>query len=132
MKFYFVHTSLSFAWISDFARWWETNAMGSPRWHALYTRTHAHTACACTRPRAPLEFNFQLDLSGRHCQEELSEPISYRSARTGSSRQPSRFFRFAFYDRARESERKREGDGTTIANKKNQWAREKSRCDYSI
>jgi len=45
------------------------------RWEALagtfYTRVHAHIACACIRPRAPPEFNFQLDLSDRHCQEEL-------------------------------------------------------------
>lgn len=44
------------------------------------------------RPRAPPEFNFQLDLSGRHCRQKLVEPISRSSTWTGSvSRQVDSF-----------------------------------------
>jgi len=85
VKFYFLHAFVVRVWISDFAhRTMVRNKRdGKPSLaRSLYAHARPHRVCVCTRPRASPEFNFQLDLSGRHCQEKLSEPISRRSART--------------------------------------------------
>lgn len=39
--------------ISPNAQWWETNAMGSPRWHALHARACLHRVCVYKAMGAP-------------------------------------------------------------------------------
>lgn len=120
MKFYFVHTSLSFGWISDFAHRAVVRSKrdGKPSLaRSLYAHARPHRVCVHKATGAP-----RIQFSAWFVRPSLPRrTLGAYFAPLGSHWQLSptkQILSFRFLRPTRESEGKREGDGTTTENKK--------------